>query len=314
MECSDAARKYLRDHPSEWLIMSKALAAELSSWAVAVLDEQSVVRPHLLEMADSDVLSDLIIQELLSSDAARAISQSASDQEGRELIFDLVCDVLNDRFQSEVQVALRRWDADVLLHEVVPPANLGYFTFESYLAAQKPFKIEAAVEFMADPNGAEVVAQRLVEPAHSLIRLDLIDLALYRALKQHPELLRTLHWRTFEKLLADVLERFGYEVELQKGTQDGGVDLYAIKRGGAFGPERFLLQAKRWSHAVGVEPVRQLLFLHSYHKMTKSCLATTATFTSGAWALGAEHRWQLDLRDFEGVQEWLNTVVNKRVY
>jgi hypothetical protein len=28
-------------------------------------------------------------------------------------------------------------------------------------------------------------------------------------LKEHPDLLRTIHWRTFEKLLADLLERSG---------------------------------------------------------------------------------------------------------
>jgi restriction system protein len=107
------------------------------------------------------------------------------------------------------------------------------------------------------------------------------------------------------------LERSGYEVELQRGTKDGGVDLFAIKYTGVFGRERYLLQAKRWKNTVGIEPVRQLAFLHHDLRMTKSCLATTSTFTKGAWALAEQYEWQLELRDFEGLQPWVGGLQNK---
>ena len=145
----------------------------------------------------------------------------------------------------------------------------------------------------------------LTDDFSSIFRLDIVDIALYKALIKHPELLRSLDWRTFERLLADILERFGYEVELQRGTKDGGIDLFAVKRIDVFGPQRFLLQAKRWSNKVGIDPVRQLAFLHSYHSATKSCLATTASFTQGAWELARQYQWQLELRDFEGLQKWI---------
>lgn len=146
----------------------------------------------------------------------------------------------------------------------------------------------------------------------SLLSLDVVDVPLYKTLLQHPELLRTLHWRTFEKLLADVLDSFGYEIELQRGTKDGGIDIFALKKSDAFGTQRFLVQAKRWSNKVGVEPVQQLSFLHNYHKVTKSCLATTAAFTRGAWELADQYQWQLELRDFDGIQEWLHIAAQKR--
>ena len=147
---------------------------------------------------------------------------------------------------------------------------------------------------------------QIVVPDFALaVRLDAVDAALYHAVIGHPGLLRTLDWRLFEKLLADILDRFGFEVELQRGTKDGGGDLFAVKKRHPLGPQRFLLQAKRWKNAVGVEPVRQLAFLHSHHRVTKSCLATTATFTRGAWELAHQYRWQLELRDFEGLMEWV---------
>lgn len=100
----------------------------------------------------------------------------------------------------------------------------------------------------------------------------------------------------------------GYEIELKRGTKDGGVDLFAIQASGIFGKQRYLLQAKRWSHAVGVELVRELLFLHSHHRVTKSCLATTSRFTKGAWELLDDYRWQLELKDYEALQEWVGVV------
>jgi hypothetical protein len=148
-----------------------------------------------------------------------------------------------------------------------------------------------------------------VQPSSHLIipsvRLDVIDIALYKALIKHPDLMRSLNWRTYERLLADILESFGYEIELQQGTKDGGVDIFAIRRSDPLGEHRYLLQAKRWTNKVGVEPVRQLAFLHHHHKVSKSCLATTAKFTRGAWNLAKQYRWQLELRDIDGISEWL---------
>jgi len=147
-----------------------------------------------------------------------------------------------------------------------------------------------------------------------LIQLDTIDLALYRALAAHPELLQTMDWRRFEKLLADVLETLEYEVELQQGTKDGGIDIIALRRSTEWGDHRYLLQAKRWKNRVGVEPVQRLLFLKSDLQATKCCLATTSTFTRGAWALRRDYRWELELRDFNGLREWIERALRKKLH
>jgi hypothetical protein len=141
----------------------------------------------------------------------------------------------------------------------------------------------------------------------SAFSLEIIDPSLYQVLIKNPQLLHSLHWRSFERLLADILDAFGYEIELQQGSKDGGVDLFAVKKVDPFQPQRFLLQAKRWSNKVGIEPVRQLAFLHSHYRVSKACLATTATFTRGAWRLANEYRWQLELRDFNGIIDWIKS-------
>lgn len=165
-----------------------------------------------------------------------------------------------------------------------------------------------------DAYSSDRATERSVnDPQTPLVRLDTIDLALYRAIQSNPELLRTMNWRKFEKLLADVLETLEYEIELRKGTKDGGIDIIAVKRSEEWGDHRYLLQAKRWKNRVGVEPVQRLLFLKNHLGATKCCLATTSTFTRGAWALGRDYRWELELRDHSGLRKWIEKALQKKI-
>jgi len=170
-----------------------------------------------------------------------------------------------------------------------------------------PSLVAAKIQELTNDLVGRVEAEIVHGPDKSrpLVTLDVVDFELYKALHRHPELLRTLPWRAFERLLADILETFGYEIELHQGTKDGGIDIVAVKREDTFGLHRYILQAKRWNNKVGVEPVRQILFLHNNLRATKSCLATTASFTKGAWDLSRQYCWQLELRDGGGLYEWI---------
>jgi len=161
---------------------------------------------------------------------------------------------------------------------------------------------QSAPIFLDDIVPQDSDTKSIIEP---VVSLDLVSPELIRALARHPELMRTLDWRAFEYLLSTILEKMEYEVELQRGTKDGGIDIFAIKRGGPLGSHRYLLQAKRWSAAVSVQPIRELLFLRDQHRVTKACLATTSRFTRGAWRLADEYKWVLELRDYFGLQEWV---------
>lgn len=144
-----------------------------------------------------------------------------------------------------------------------------------------------------------------------VIALEYVTPEFIQKLTHNPDEMRFLHWRDFEFLLAGLLDQFGYQVDVQRGTKDGGIDLFALSKADhPLGPHKYLLQAKRWKNAVGVAPVRELKFLHDHYSMTKSCLATTSRFTSGAWHLAQQYSHQLDLRDFEGLSEWIKTAWN----
>lgn len=158
--------------------------------------------------------------------------------------------------------------------------------------------------------GFKTATQRKVIQRIPIIKqVDYFDPSVYKLLQTNPELLKTLDWRIFEEMLADILKTFGYTIELTKKTKDGGIDVFAIKSDKDFGQHKYILQAKRYTNSVQVSPIRELLYLHSEQGASKSCLATTSTFTKGAWELADKHRWTLELKDRDGILKWIDRVI-----
>jgi HJR/Mrr/RecB family endonuclease len=152
----------------------------------------------------------------------------------------------------------------------------------------------------------------IFRPPQVIKVVDYFDPTINSVIKKNPELLKTLDWRVFEEMLADILRRLKYEVQLTKATKDGGIDIIALRKDENFGNHKYVLQAKRYKDAVQVAPVRELLFLQEEQKATKSCLATTSTFTRGAWRMGELHKWRLELKDQNGIIEWINKVYQEK--
>ena len=69
--------------------------------------------------------------------------------------------------------------------------------------------------------------------------------SLLRELQRGPAAIDGLSWREFERLIATLLEKDGYTVELMQGSKDGGVDVIAVKDLGATGYFKTLWQAKK---------------------------------------------------------------------
>ncbi|GAB2766745.1 hypothetical protein GCM10027275_05990 [Rhabdobacter roseus] len=162
---------------------------------------------------------------------------------------------------------------------------------------------------------SKVEKKQIIEnPQPSIIQsIDLIDLSTYKLIISNPDLLKTMDWRLFEELLADILKTFNYQIELTQATKDGGIDIIALKQDSEFGIHKYLLQAKRYSHNVGIEPVQRLLFHHQDQKPSKVCLATTANFTKGAWELAKKYLWQLELKDMQGILGWVNRAAELKI-
>ncbi len=315
-----SAQRYLNDSPDAWLMFANVVSGRLA---------RQVVEAFPLEKLPFDTgavrtgLSDLLLAALLSPANVQLVAGAATESQASETVAEFVKEAMN-----EMEIDVAELDGQARDDEIVDLGSDGQFVRrwngDRYDEGRRLLSVRSTLRpAVSDGELLSLVrrAGRTVtnDDAHraddgapvDLVRLDHIDVALYRALISHPELLKTLDWRIFERLLADILDTCGYVVELQRGTKDGGVDILAL-RSDQFGEHRYILQAKRWTNRVGVEPIRQLLFLHDHHRATKSCLATTSVFTDGAWDLASQYKWQLELRDFDGIQEWLGKAARLR--
>ncbi len=133
-----------------------------------------------------------------------------------------------------------------------------------------------------------------------------ITRALLRALAANPTLLDHLHHRAFEELVAQLLEKLGYEVELTPPAADRGVDIYARKSGES-GPLFYVVECKRYrpDRRLGPDLVRMLAGVVWREGATKGILATTSTFTPGAYAEAAYFPDRLTLRDRDAILAWV---------
>lgn len=129
----------------------------------------------------------------------------------------------------------------------------------------------------------------------SEIRLSIVRLspsfALYTKLCEGGIPLESLNWREFEELIADLLQKDGYHVELGPGRNDGGKDIIAIKELEPIGTIMSVWQAKKLKthRKVGIEFIRELADTRNELKASKGIIVTSTYLTRGAL-----HRVQRD--------------------
>jgi HJR/Mrr/RecB family endonuclease len=144
-------------------------------------------------------------------------------------------------------------------------------------------------------------------PKASIFAVDRINDTLLAELANDPAGLDRLHDREFEHVIARLITRMGYEVELTRATRDDGVDIFALRRDG-FAPWLTVVDCKRYrpDHRFGPDIVRTIAGVREQHNATTGMIVTTARFTDGARNL-VRDRWprEVALVDRDRVVDWL---------
>lgn len=124
--------------------------------------------------------------------------------------------------------------------------------------------------------------------------------------KKYPQKLYDINPRKFEELIASILEDLGFTVELTKATRDGGRDIIANIRNEV---TNFLayVECKRYApdNKIDVGIIRKVQGVHYTRNPNKSIIVTTSFFTKDAIEEAKLVENQLDLKDYNGIQEWL---------
>lgn len=146
----------------------------------------------------------------------------------------------------------------------------------------------------------------ILVPPQLVIDFNEVNQELIDYLARNPEDLHQVSWANFERLIADLLERMGYEVFRTPLTRDGGVDIWAVRRDD-IAETLYAIDAKKYrsDKILGPEPVRAIYGVTQMRQASVGMIVTTARFGPEALALASQYRHQLSLKDFEAIRRWL---------
>ncbi len=127
-------------------------------------------------------------------------------------------------------------------------------------------------------------------------------------LTSHPKDVDRLHHRTFEAIVAEMIQDAGWSVELTKQTRDGGYDIMCLRNDIHGFPVTMLVETKLYGfdHAVGLPMVDRLMGVRDRKDADLAVLITNTRITKDAW-VAWEDRVGRDLAfiDREELLEWL---------
>lgn len=142
----------------------------------------------------------------------------------------------------------------------------------------------------------EIVSSQII-----LIGDQLID-----RLKRYPNDVYKLPSRKFEELVAELLTNQGCKVELTQQTHDGGKDIIATATT-PIGKVLTLVETKRHrrDRLISVGMVRQLYGVLNDHAASHAMFVTTSGFTRNATLFQKRHEYELSLKEFQDIKEWI---------
>lgn len=144
------------------------------------------------------------------------------------------------------------------------------------------------------------------------IRIDVSEINdwILNELNKKPMKLYQLSPRRFEELIAEIFIRKGYDVKMTPETRDGGKDIYVAKRND-IGNFLYLVECKKYApnHKVGVGVIRDLYGVLSKEKATLGIVATTSYFTKPAQEFQQNIQFQMSLKNFDSILNWIQDVI-----
>lgn len=174
--------------------------------------------------------------------------------------------------------------------------------------------VEYQKRFDADWEASPPLSRLAVLYDGSHSRITLADQAnwncILKDLSTNPERLYSVSPRHFERIVDELLQRHGFQVHLTPASRDGGRDILAMNRT-PLGEHLYLVECKRYAkyRPVGVNVVRSLYGVLLQERATAAVLVTTSTFTRDAVLFASKVQYQMALKDFSALQQWIHAVL-----
>jgi restriction system protein len=126
-----------------------------------------------------------------------------------------------------------------------------------------------------------------------------------RNIKNEPTRLGQLTPRQFEQIVAALLVRLGYEVQVTSQTRDAGIDMFVIHHD-PIGKSAFAVECKYYASGrpVGVAPVRALSAVKEINDANRAILVTNTRFPEEAKEFASRDQ-DIQHVDSDELLEWL---------
>ncbi len=121
-----------------------------------------------------------------------------------------------------------------------------------------------------------------------------------------------IHWRNFERFVAEYFQRQGLTVVLGSGQNDGGVDIRVFNEKNTKDP-LILIQCKRYKseNKVSIETVKAFHSDVVYENAKLGLIATTSRVATGGKKVVNARNYNISVAEKENVKKWATTMWNK---
>jgi len=139
--------------------------------------------------------------------------------------------------------------------------------------------------------------------------IQVINKSLLGKVQNNPNYMYNLSPREFEEMVAELMYKKGYSVDLTKQTRDGGKDLI-IANHQDIGDFIYYVECKRFSshRPVGVNLVRELVGTIYADRVTAGIMITSSYFSPDAIEYSNKFKNQMSLIDYVKLKEWLKLI------
>lgn len=117
-----------------------------------------------------------------------------------------------------------------------------------------------------------------------------------------------MHWRKFEQLTAEFLDRCGYQVQLGPGRGDDGVDVRAWSKDTEIVRPLIIVQCKRQKASVGKTIIKSLYADVVHEDATSGLLVTTSRLSPGAEQTRLARAYPINVADRPMLRKWISAL------
>lgn len=171
----------------------------------------------------------------------------------------------------------------------------------------KPLKQYGLIDLQGNPlnsnsDESKIITQSIIFVNNSLVKM----------VNSNPGLIYQMTPRQFEELVAELLEKEGFIVNLTKQTRDGGKDIFIAQKNN-LGNFLYYIECKQYAadNPVGVNLVRELYGTISADRATAGLLVTSSYFTKDAINFTQNIQHQLSLKGYIDLKKWITEMCKK---